>query len=83
MLLDFAWIEATGLAAVRTTAFVFTAPPFSYGAFPARIKAMVAIGVALALSGTVAPGSTMSACCAAWPTLARLPRSCRTPRGWW
>lgn len=56
LLLDFAWIEATGLAAVRTTAFVFTAPPFSYGAFPARIKAMVAIGVALALSGTVAPG---------------------------
>ncbi|MDF2555926.1 MAG: flagellar biosynthetic protein FliR, partial [Microbacterium sp.] len=56
LLLDFAWIEATGLAAVRTTAFIFIAPPFSYGAFPARIKAMVAIGVALALSGTVAPG---------------------------
>lgn len=56
VLLDFAWIEATGLAAVRTTAFVFTAPPFSHGAFPARIKAMVALGVALALSGTVAPG---------------------------
>lgn len=54
--LDFAWIEATGLAAARTTAFVFIAPPFSYGAFPARIKAMVALGVALALSGTVAPG---------------------------
>ncbi|MEH3090137.1 MAG: flagellar biosynthetic protein FliR [Microbacterium arborescens] len=54
--LDFAWIEATGLAAARTTAFVFVAPPFSYGAFPARIKAMVALGVALALSGTVAPG---------------------------
>lgn len=56
LLLDFAWIEATGLAAVRTTAFIFIAPPFSYGAFPARIKAVVAIGVALALSGTVAPG---------------------------
>lgn len=54
--LDFAWIEATGLAAARTTAFVFVAPPLSYGAFPARIKAMVALGVALALSGTVAPG---------------------------
>lgn len=54
--IDFAWLEATGLAAVRTTAFVFLAPPFSYRGFPARIKAMLAVGIALALSGSVSPG---------------------------
>jgi flagellar biosynthetic protein FliR len=54
--IDFAWLEATGLAAVRTTAFLFLAPPFSYRAFPARVKAMLGVGLALAMSGTVAPG---------------------------
>lgn len=53
---DFAWLEATMLAAVRVTAFLFVAPPFSYGAVPARIKGMLGIGLALAVSGTVAPG---------------------------
>lgn len=51
--IDFAWLEATGLAAVRTTTFLVIAPPFSYGAFPARIKAMLGLGLALAVSGTV------------------------------
>lgn len=54
--IDFAWIEATMLAGVRVTAFVMIAPPFSYGAIPARIKAMLAVAVALALSATVTPG---------------------------
>jgi len=54
--LDFAWIEATGLAAVRFTAFIFIAPPFSYGGFPARIKAMLAVGLAVVVSSKVAPG---------------------------
>nr|WP_274636019.1 flagellar biosynthetic protein FliR [Microbacterium bovistercoris] len=53
---DFAWLEVTMLAAVRITAFLFIAPPFSYGAIPARIKGMLAVGLALAVSGTVAPG---------------------------
>ena len=53
---DFPWLEATMLAAVRVTAFLFIAPPFSYGAIPARIKGMLGIGLALAVSGTVAPG---------------------------
>jgi len=54
--IDFAWLEATALAAVRITAFLFIAPPFSYGAIPARIKGMLGIGLALAVSGVVAPG---------------------------
>lgn len=44
------------LAGVRITAFVMIAPPFSYGGFPVRIKAMLAMALALAVSGVVAPG---------------------------
>jgi len=54
--IDFTWLEATALAAVRITAFLFIAPPFSYGAIPARIKGMLGVGLALAVSGVVAPG---------------------------
>jgi flagellar biosynthetic protein FliR len=54
--IDFAWLEATMLAGVRVTAFVMIAPPFSYGAIPVRIKAMLAMALALAMSGTVSSG---------------------------
>ena len=54
--IDFAWLEATMLVAVRITAFIMIAPPFSYGAIPVRIKAMLAIGISLAMSTGVAPG---------------------------
>lgn len=53
---DFAWLEATMLAAVRITAFLMIAPPFSHGAIPARIKAMLAIGLSLAVGTSLAPG---------------------------
>lgn len=48
---DQAWAEATLLAVVRMTAFLFVAPPFSHNAFPARIKAMLGVGLGLAVSG--------------------------------
>ena len=48
--IDQAWAEATLLAIVRMTAFLFIAPPFSYNAFPARIKAMLGVGLGLAVS---------------------------------
>lgn len=54
--LNFAWIEAVMLAGVRMVAFLVIAPPFSYNAFPARVKAMLAIGLALAISPRVAAG---------------------------
>ncbi|MFS0892931.1 flagellar biosynthetic protein FliR [Microbacterium sp. 179-I 3D3 NHS] len=54
--IDFAWLEATLLAAVRITAFIVIAPPFSYGAIPVRVKAMLAIGLSLAVGTAVAPG---------------------------
>jgi flagellar biosynthetic protein FliR len=48
--IDQAWAEATLLAVVRMTAFLFVAPPFSHNAFPARIKAMLGVGLGLAVS---------------------------------
>lgn len=44
------------LAGVRIVAFVMIAPPFSHGGIPVRIRAMLAVGLALAMSGTVVPG---------------------------
>lgn len=54
--LDTGWIEAVLLACVRMTAFIMIAPPFSYNAIPLRIKAMLAVGLSLAVSPTVAHG---------------------------
>lgn len=54
--LNFAWIEAVMLAGVRMVAFLVIAPPFSHNAFPARVKAMLAIGLALAISPRVTAG---------------------------
>ncbi|MCU1443685.1 MAG: flagellar biosynthetic protein FliR [Cryobacterium sp.] len=54
--LNFEWIEAAMLAAVRMTAFIVIAPPFSYNAIPLRIKGMLAIGLALAVAPRVTPG---------------------------
>lgn len=54
--IDLAFIEATMLAGVRMIAFIVIAPPFSTSAFPIRIKAMLAIGLAVAVSPRVTTG---------------------------
>ncbi|SFN42235.1 flagellar biosynthetic protein FliR [Mycetocola miduiensis] len=54
--LDFAWIEAVLLASVRMVAFLVIAPPFSYGAIPVRIKGMLGVALALAVSPRLTPG---------------------------
>ena len=54
--LDQNWIEAFLLASVRMVAFLVIAPPFSYNAFPARVKAMIGLGLALAVSPQVSQG---------------------------
>ncbi|TDE98652.1 type III secretion protein [Occultella glacieicola] len=54
--LDQGWLEAVLLAAVRVTAFLFIAPPFAHRGVPARIKAMLAVGLALAVSPVVTSG---------------------------
>ncbi len=58
--IDFAWLEATLLAAVRITAFIMIAPPFSYRAIPVRVKAMLSIGLSLAVGAAVAPATRAS-----------------------
>lgn len=52
--LDQGRIEAVMLAGVRIVAFLVIAPPFSYKGIPARVKAMLAVGLALAVSPQVA-----------------------------
>ncbi|KAD3456129.1 flagellar biosynthetic protein FliR [Arthrobacter yangruifuii] len=54
--LDQDWIEAFLLASVRMVAFLIIAPPFSYNAFPARIKAMLGLGLGLAIAPQVSEG---------------------------
>ncbi|MEV7759175.1 flagellar biosynthetic protein FliR [Microbacterium sp. NPDC089180] len=54
--IDFVWLEATALAIVRITAFLVIAPPFSHGAIPLRIRAMLGVGLGLAVSPVVVAG---------------------------
>ncbi|OAN40209.1 flagellar biosynthetic protein FliR [Microbacterium sp. H83] len=54
--IDFTWLEATALACVRITAFLVIAPPFSHGTIPMRIRAMLGVGLALAVSPVVTSG---------------------------
>ena len=54
--LSFEWLEAVMLAGVRMVAFLVVAPPFSYNAIPARVKGMLGLGLALAVSPRVVPG---------------------------
>lgn len=51
--IDFDWLEGTMLAGVRMVAFIVIAPPFSYKAFPGTTKAMLAMGLALAVGTQV------------------------------
>lgn len=49
------------LAGVRIAAFLFLAPPFSHKAVPGQVKALLAVGLAIAVQprlGAVAPEST-------------------------
>lgn len=54
--LDFTWLEATALACVRITAFLVLAPPFSHTAVPMRIRAMLGVGLGLAVSPVAVAG---------------------------
>lgn len=53
---NLAWMEAVMLAGVRMTAFIVIAPPFSYKAIPGQVKAMLAIGLAMAVAPRVTEG---------------------------
>lgn len=49
-------LEATMLAGVRLVAFFVIAPPFSYRAFPATVKVILGIGLAIGVAPRVAVG---------------------------
>jgi flagellar biosynthesis protein FliR len=55
---DLGWLEAIMLASVRVVAFLIIAPPFSYSAIPARVKAMLGVALALAVGPLVSTGYT-------------------------
>jgi flagellar biosynthetic protein FliR len=50
---EFGWLESVLLASTRIIAFLVIAPPFSYGAIPKRVRAMLGLGLALAVSSTL------------------------------
>jgi len=56
--IDQTWLEVLLLATVRMTAFLIVAPPFAHRAFPARIKAMLGVGLGLAVSQRLSAGYT-------------------------
>lgn len=49
-------LEATMLAGVRLVAFFVIAPPFSYRAFPATVKVILGLGLAIGVAPRVALG---------------------------
>lgn len=49
-------VEAVLLAGIRITVFLVIAPPFSYKAIPGQVKALIGMGLALAVSPAVVPG---------------------------
>nr|WP_283810460.1 flagellar biosynthetic protein FliR [Arthrobacter sp. C9C5] len=49
-------MEVLLLATVRMTAFLIVAPPFAHQAFPGRIKAMLGVGLGLAVSQRLSAG---------------------------
>ncbi len=50
------FVEAAMLAAVRITAFLVLAPPFSFSGMPLRIKGMLAVGLSVLLAPRAAQG---------------------------
>lgn len=54
--IDQSWLEVLLLASVRMIAFLVVAPPFAHHAIPARVKAMLGLGLGLAVSGRLAEG---------------------------
>lgn len=59
LLFDTVWIQGVALTSLRLAAFIIIAPPFSTRAFPAVVKAMLSIGLAIALSPLLAPSFTV------------------------
>lgn len=50
------WLEAAALSSVRIAAFLVVAPPFSHSSVPLRVKAALALALALVVSPQVTEG---------------------------
>lgn len=59
MVLDNGYLQCMLLAAVRVTAFLVIAPPFSHNSFPLRIKGMLGLGIGLVVAARLSSGFTM------------------------
>jgi flagellar biosynthesis protein FliR len=59
MVLDNGYLQCMMLSAVRITAFLVIAPPFSHNSFPLRIKGMLGLGIGLVVAGRLSTGFTM------------------------
>jgi flagellar biosynthetic protein FliR len=54
--LNMGWLESVMLGGVRLVAFLVVAPPFSFGSFPMRVKAMLAVALAMAVAPRISDG---------------------------
>lgn len=55
------YLEPFALASMRVTVFLLLAPPFSHGAVPMRVRAMLGVALGLLSGATVGSASTTSA----------------------
>ncbi|WP_325048773.1 flagellar biosynthetic protein FliR [Amnibacterium setariae] len=60
VVLNETFVEAAMLAAVRITAFLVLAPPFSFSGVPLRIKGMLAVALSILVAPQAASGMTGS-----------------------
>lgn len=56
MVLDNGYLQCMMLTAVRITAFLVIAPPFSHNSFPLRIKGMLGLGLGLVIAARLSTG---------------------------
>lgn len=57
--IDQVWLQALTLTSLRFTIFMFLAPPFNHAAIPARAKAMLGLGLALAVTSKTGATHTL------------------------
>lgn len=57
--IDQVWLQALTLTALRFTVFMFLAPPFNHASIPARAKAMISLGLALAITSKTGADHTL------------------------
>lgn len=57
--IDQVWLQALTLTSLRFTIFMFLAPPFNHASIPPRAKAMIGLGLALAVTSKTGATHTL------------------------